>query len=107
MSVFRRGWPVTGPGVDPDSPAGRGVGAAPSTIAAADVRGPLDRRKVLLAAVALIDRSELRQLTMRRLGTELGVEAMSLYHYVHSREDLLDGVVELVIDDCTGTPTFT
>ena len=34
----------------------------------------------------------------------LGVEAMSLYNYVHSREDLLDGIVELVIDDLYGDP---
>ena len=33
-----------------------------------------------------------------------GSEAMSLYHYVHSREDLLDGIVELVIDDLYGDP---
>jgi AcrR family transcriptional regulator len=64
----------------------------------------LDRRTILLAAVTMIDQHDLRHLTMRNLGMQLGVEAMSLYHYVHSREDLLDGVVELVIDDLYGDP---
>ena len=41
---------------------------------------------------------------MRNLGEQLGVEAMSLYHYIHGREDLLDGIVELVIDDLYGDP---
>ncbi len=35
---------------------------------------------------------------MRRLGTHLGVEAMAFYHYFSSREDVLDGVVEVVVD---------
>ena len=41
---------------------------------------------------------------MRRLGAHLGVEGMALYHYIHGREDLLDGIVELVIDDLYGDP---
>ncbi len=67
-------------------------------------RGPLDRRTILLAAVQLIDENDLRYLTMRRLGAHLGVEGMALYHYIHGREDLLDGIVELVIDDLYGDP---
>jgi len=67
-------------------------------------RGPLDRRTILLAAVQLIDDNDLRYLTMRRLGAHLGVEGMALYHYIHGREDLLDGIVELVIDDLYGDP---
>ncbi|MEP6563397.1 MAG: TetR/AcrR family transcriptional regulator [Nakamurella sp.] len=91
---------------DPDSPAGLGdsASAAVPTVGAGTPRGPLDRRTILLAAVTLIDQKDLRHLTMRNLGSQLGVEAMSLYHYVHSREDLLDGVVELVIDDLYGDP---
>ena len=53
-------------------------------------KGALDRRTLVLAAITLIDQNDLRYLTMRRLGNHLGVEAMSLYHYIHSREDLLD-----------------
>jgi AcrR family transcriptional regulator len=67
-------------------------------------RGPLDRRTILLAAVQLIDENDLRYLTMCRLGAHLGVEGMALYHYIHGREDLLDGIVELVIDDLYGDP---
>jgi AcrR family transcriptional regulator len=67
-------------------------------------RAPLDRRTILLAAVQLIDENDLRYLTMRRLGAHLGVEGMALYHYIHGREDLLDGIVELVIDDLYGDP---
>lgn len=61
-------------------------------------RQGLDRRRILLAAVAFIDEEGLHALTMRRLGGHLGVEAMALYRYVPSREDLLDGVVDTVLD---------
>ena len=90
---------------DPDSPEALGdAGAQTPTVAPGTGRGTLDRRTILLTAVTLIDQHDLRYLTMRRLGAHLGVEAMALYHYVHSREDLLDGVVELVIDDLYGDP---
>jgi AcrR family transcriptional regulator len=51
---------------------------------------------VLRAAVALADEGGFESLTMRRLAGELGVEAMSLYNHVASKDDLLDGLVELV-----------
>lgn len=91
---------------DPDSPEGLGDRASPTTVTVdpGGPRGTLDRRTVLLAAITLIDQHDLRHLTMRNLGAQLGVEAMTLYHYVHSREDLLDGIVELVIDDLYGDP---
>jgi AcrR family transcriptional regulator len=60
-------------------------------------RVPLDRDRILEAAVAFVDENGLRGLTMRRLGSELGVEAMSLYRYVAGREELLDGIVEKVL----------
>lgn len=60
--------------------------------------GGLSRRRILDAAVEFIDREGLPALTMRRLGKDLGVEAMALYRYVPSREELLDGVVETVLD---------
>ncbi|MEJ5946945.1 TetR family transcriptional regulator [Pseudokineococcus basanitobsidens] len=64
----------------------------------------LDRRRVLDAAVRLVDESGLRQLTMRRLGGALGVDAMALYRYVPGRENLLDGIVETVVDELYGDP---
>jgi AcrR family transcriptional regulator len=51
---------------------------------------------VLLAAVALVDREGLDALTMRKLGSALGVEAMSLYKHVRNKEAILDGIVDLV-----------
>jgi TetR/AcrR family tetracycline transcriptional repressor len=57
-------------------------------------RTPLSRDRVLRAALDLVDREGVDALTMRRLGRELGVEAMSLYGYVDSKEDLIEGVVE-------------
>src|SRR6478752_6297514 len=91
---------------DPDSPEGLGdsASAAAPPVAAGNTRVTLDRRTILLAAITLIDRHDLRHLTMRRLGAHLGVEGMALYHYIHGREDLLDGIVELVIDDLYGDP---
>jgi AcrR family transcriptional regulator len=59
-------------------------------------RARLNRERVLRAAVALADSGGLEVLTMRRLGQDLGVEAMSLYKYVSNKDDLLDGMVDLV-----------
>ena len=59
-------------------------------------RLPLSRERVLRAAVALADAGGIEALSMRRLGQELGVEAMSLYNHVANKDDLLDGIVELV-----------
>ncbi|MGQ0573932.1 MAG: TetR/AcrR family transcriptional regulator C-terminal domain-containing protein [Pseudonocardia sp.] len=59
-------------------------------------RGRLDRERVLRAAVTLADGGGIESLTMRKLGVELGVEAMSLYHHVTNKIDLLDGMVDLV-----------
>ena len=60
-------------------------------------RRPLDQMRILRAAVEFIDANGLAKLTMRRLGAHLGVEAMALYRYVPGREQLLDGVVEVVM----------
>ncbi|MBW3619488.1 MAG: TetR/AcrR family transcriptional regulator [Actinobacteria bacterium] len=54
---------------------------------------------MLAAAVALADRDGLDALTMRRLAQDLEVEAMSLYHHVANKEALLDGVVEVVVEE--------
>ena len=65
------------------------AGSAP-----ASARIPLDRTRIVNAAVAFIDAEGLAGLTMRRLGATLDVEAMSLYRYVPGREELLDAVVD-------------
>ena len=60
-------------------------------------RQPLSRRRVLEEAVRFVDREGLEALTMRRLGAELGVEAMSLYNHVPNKNALLDGMVEVLL----------
>jgi AcrR family transcriptional regulator len=59
-------------------------------------RAPLTRERVLEAAIALADEGGSAGLTMRKLAQQLGVEAMSLYNHVANKEDLLDGMVDLV-----------
>jgi AcrR family transcriptional regulator len=66
----------------------------------------LSRERVLAAALALVDRDGLKALSMRRLGAELDVEAMTLYHYVPTKDALLDGLVELVLRR-SEPPAFT
>jgi AcrR family transcriptional regulator len=62
-------------------------------------RIPLTRQRVLGAAVALADRGGVRSLSMRKLAQELGVEAMSLYHHVANKDDILDGIVDVVFSE--------
>jgi AcrR family transcriptional regulator len=62
-------------------------------------RVPLNRERVLRAAVALADQGGFESLTMRKLAKELGVEAMSLYNHVASKDDLLDGMVDVVFGE--------
>ena len=62
----------------------------------AEPRVPLSRERVFHAAVRLADERGIESLTMRALGEELGVEAMSLYYYVANKDELLDGMVDLV-----------
>lgn len=60
---------------------------------------PLSRERVLRAAVVLADADGVGALSMRKLGEALGVEAMSLYHHVANKEDILDGIVDLVVSE--------
>ena len=68
-----------------------------ATTTSQERRTPLTRQRVLDVAVDLADRSGIESVSMRRLGQELGIEAMSLYTHVRSKDDLLDGMVEVVI----------
>jgi AcrR family transcriptional regulator len=61
-----------------------------------EARVPLNRERVFHAAVVLADERGIESLTMHALGEELGVEAMSLYYYVANKDELLDGMVDLV-----------
>jgi AcrR family transcriptional regulator len=59
----------------------------------------LSRERVLRAAVELADRGGVEALSMRKIGQELGVDAMALYRHVRGKDDLLDGVVEVVVGE--------
>jgi AcrR family transcriptional regulator len=60
-------------------------------------RRTLSRERIIETAIDFVDKHGLTALTMRRLGKELGVEAMSLYRYVNGREDLLEGIVDHLV----------
>ena len=67
-------------------------------------RVPLTRARVLEAALAYADTHGGESLSMRRLGTELGVEGMSLYKHVSDKDALLDGMVELLWAELSTSP---
>lgn len=67
-------------------------------------RAPLSRERALDVAMTLADAEGLDQLTMRRLAEALGVEAMSLYHHVANKDDILDGMVDRVFVEIELTP---
>lgn len=68
-------------------------------------RGPLNRERVLGAAIRLADEAGVESMTMRKLAKELGVEAMSLYNHVANKDDILDGIVEIVFSEIELPPT--
>ncbi|MBT2481823.1 TetR/AcrR family transcriptional regulator [Streptomyces sp. ISL-94] len=65
-------------------------------------RTPLNRDRVLRAAVAFADAAGIEALSMRRLAQELGVVPMALYKHVANKEELLDGMVEVVFAGIEG-----
>jgi AcrR family transcriptional regulator len=76
-------------GIDPSRPA----------------RSPLSRERVLLEAVALADENGIGTLTMRKLADRLQVEPMSLYHHVANKDEILDGMVDVVFREIELPPT--
>jgi AcrR family transcriptional regulator len=62
-------------------------------------RTPLSRDRVLRAAMKIADEAGIEALSMRKLARELGVEAMSLYNHVANKDDLLNGILQLVADE--------
>ena len=64
-----------------------------------DQREPLNRERVLRAAIDLADAGGIESLSMRRLAQELGVEAMSLYHHVANKSDILSGIADMVVEE--------
>ncbi|MDX6414461.1 MAG: hypothetical protein QOG06_327 [Gaiellaceae bacterium] len=60
-------------------------------------RLPLSRDRILRAALELVDGGGIESLTMRKLGQSLGFEAMSLYNHVANKDDVIDGLLDLVL----------
>jgi AcrR family transcriptional regulator len=67
-------------------------------------RVPLTRELVLDTAVALADRRGLESLSMRKLGQELGVEGMALYYHFANKDEVIDGMVDLVFSEIALPP---
>ena len=59
-------------------------------------RAPVNRQRTLEVALAVADSEGIEAVTMRRLARELGVEAASLYHHVNGKDQILDGLVDVV-----------
>lgn len=72
---------------------------SPKAGADADKRVPLSRERVLLGAIAVADAAGIGSLTMRSLAQELGVKPMSLYHHVANKDEILDGIIDVVFSE--------
>ncbi|HXN03281.1 MAG TPA: TetR/AcrR family transcriptional regulator C-terminal domain-containing protein [Candidatus Acidoferrum sp.] len=72
---------------------------------AAKRRPALTRDRVLRTAISLADRDGIDLLSMRHLGGKLGVEAMSLYNHVRNKDDMLDGMIDVVFSEIDLPPT--
>lgn len=88
--------PKAKPKAAADSSSTRKSLAAPKRRAA---NTPLSRERILRTAVRLADKSGLDSLSMRKLAQALGVEAMSLYNHVGNKDDVLDGMADLVVSE--------
>jgi AcrR family transcriptional regulator len=75
-----------------------------SPAAARRPRGSLTREQVMQGAMAVADAGGIASLTIRSLADQLGVRPMSLYHYVANKEEILDGIVDVVFSEIE-TPT--
>ena len=64
----------------------------------------LTRERILRAAISIADRDGVEALTMRGLGSELGVEAMALYRHFANKDELLESMVDLLVGEITIPP---
>ncbi|MGD1896232.1 MAG: TetR/AcrR family transcriptional regulator [Phormidesmis sp.] len=62
-------------------------------------RKPLSRERVLVQALKLADKQGIEALSMRNLAEALGVKAMSLYNHVKNKDDMIDGIVDIVVSE--------
>jgi AcrR family transcriptional regulator len=86
--------------VKPKPKPGRPAGPARRKAGGRDQARPataLSRERIAAAALALVDREGLAALSTRRLGDELGCEAMSIYHHFPNKAHLMDALVDLML----------
>ncbi len=72
---------------------------SPKTEPARSRRAPLSKERVLATAVRLADERGVAALSMRKLAEKLGVEAMSLYHHVANKDEILDAMIDVVFGE--------
>ncbi|WP_241661247.1 TetR/AcrR family transcriptional regulator [Thermomonospora catenispora] len=72
-------------------------GTLPTEVPGAPVRAPLTHDRIIATAIELIEREGAQALSMRRIGAELGVAAMSLYNHVPGKEAVLDGIADRIL----------
>jgi AcrR family transcriptional regulator len=72
---------------------------SPEAGAEAQKRVPLSRERVLRGAIAVADAAGIGSLTMRSLAQELGVKPMTLYHHVANKDEILDGIIDVVFSE--------
>ena len=77
---------------------------SPNAGADAERRVPLSRERLLRGAIAVADAADIGALTMRSLAQELGVKPMSLYHHVANKEEILDGIIDIVFSEIEPPP---
>ena len=70
-------------------------------------RIPLTRDRVLQAALGLADEGGVEAVSMRKIADELGVKAMSLYNHVANKDDVIDGILDLVLAESTPPSPWT
>ena len=75
--------------------------------AAAETRVPLTRERVLITAVALADQGGIESLSMRKLAQALEVVPMALYRHVANKDELLGGMVDVVVGEIDPSPSGT
>jgi AcrR family transcriptional regulator len=79
----------------------------PRKRAAPPTREPLSQGRIIRTAIDIADRDGVEAVTMRRLGQELGVEAMSLYNHIGKKNDILDGALDVVVSEFPMPPADT
>jgi AcrR family transcriptional regulator len=90
---------MTVPADIPAQPHSRPIRATPRRAGVPHRRVPLTRERVLQTAVQLADQGGIASVSMRRLGQQLGVEAMAFYHHFANKDEVLDGIVDVVFGE--------